>query len=370
MLRVTDVTFSYGTSEVLRGISLEVPRGKLMSVLGPSGCGKTTLLNCLAGFNRPSSGRIEIDERDITEIPAESRGFGIVFQEYALFPHMTVFDNVAFGLRVRRLPKATIDKTVRETLSLVGLSMHLDRFPSQLSGGQRQRVALARALAPRPSVLLLDEPLTALDRALRVQLQDELRQLHRVFDIPAVMVTHDPEEALAISDLVLLLQEGQVLQCGSPGVVFDHPVSPVAMAYLGRVVELVGTTQAVGDSFAEVLVAASGDVLRLERSAEIGKPGDRVRLMFRPERLSVLDVNAPRQHASLGVGYLCGMISDVVHKGSYADIWVTLARGERIVASIPTANPMMGELRNGHHIRIEVGQMAVQCFRVNRQEQS
>ena len=215
-LQLTDVTKFYGSTCAVQAMNLSVEKGEFVSLLGPSGCGKTTTLQMVAGFEAVSSGRIALDGRDITHAKANTRGLGIVFQTYALFPHMTVADNVSFGLEMRKMPKAERRERVAQALGLVHLEQHATRYPRELSGGQRQRVALARALVIEPPVLLLDEPLSALDRKMREQMQVELIKLQRQVGITFVLVTHDQEEALVMSDRIAVMFEGQIAQLDYP----------------------------------------------------------------------------------------------------------------------------------------------------------
>ncbi len=214
MLRIDHIAKRYREQQVLRGIDLNVEAGEFVSLLGPSGCGKTTLLRIVCGIDMPDEGRVLFQGDDITRWPAARRGFGVVFQSYALFPNLTAAQNVAFGLNGQ--PAAQARERVAEMLSLVGLGAQAQRYPAQLSGGQQQRVALARALAPRPRLLLLDEPLSALDAQVRTELRSEIRQLQRQLGIASIMVTHDQEEALSMADRVVLMHQGRIEQQGSP----------------------------------------------------------------------------------------------------------------------------------------------------------
>jgi ABC-type Fe3+/spermidine/putrescine transport system ATPase subunit len=233
-VRLDGVTFGYGPAPVVRDVSLAVPPGRLLTLLGPSGCGKTTLLKLLGGYLTPAVGRILLRQRDVTRLPPEGRNAGTVFQHYALFPHLTARQNVAFGLEVRGLPRADRDHRVDAMLDRVGLSAaERSRKPAALSGGQQQRVALARALVIEPDVLLLDEPLANLDCHLRDQLRGELRALQRQTGVTTVMVTHDQEEALAASDLLGVMAAGRVLQVGTPAEVYDRPRTPFVARFLG-----------------------------------------------------------------------------------------------------------------------------------------
>jgi putative spermidine/putrescine transport system ATP-binding protein len=233
-IRLESVTFGYGSTHVVQNVSFAVPSGQLLTLLGPSGCGKTTLLKLIGGYLTPQAGRIELRGRDITGLPPEARNAGMVFQNYALFPHLSARGNVAFGLEVRRVNKEERKRRVQQMLDRVGLKTdEQDRKPAALSGGQQQRVALARALVIEPDVLLLDEPLANLDRHLRDQLRTELRSLQKETGVTALMVTHDQEEAMATSDLIGVMAAGRILQIGPVADVYDRPGTPFVAKFLG-----------------------------------------------------------------------------------------------------------------------------------------
>ena len=234
-IHVRGISKAFGTFKALDNVSLDVPQGTLLALLGPSGSGKTTLLRIIAGLEWPDSGRIEEDGADITDRHARQREVGFVFQHYALFRHMSVFENIAFGLRVRKAPAQEVDAKVNELLHLVRLDGLGGRKPAQLSGGQRQRVALARALAIRPKILLLDEPFGALDAKVRVELRQWLRRLHDEIGMTSVFVTHDQEEAFELADEVVVMNHGKIEQRGTPDEVFEHPATPFVMDFLGNV---------------------------------------------------------------------------------------------------------------------------------------
>jgi sulfate transport system ATP-binding protein len=242
-ISVKGVTKRFGDFLALDDVSLEVPAGELLALLGPSGSGKTTLLRIISGLEVPDAGTVHYEDEDVTDAAVRERNVGFVFQHYALFRHMTVFDNIAFGLRVRKRPKGEIRGRVRELIRLVQLE-GLDRsLPSQLSGGQRQRVALARALAAQPKVLLLDEPFGALDAKVRQDLRQWLRRLHDELHVTSVFVTHDQEEAFEVSDRVVIMNQGKIEQAGSPADIFEHPANPFVMDFLGNVNVFHGTVQ-------------------------------------------------------------------------------------------------------------------------------
>jgi sulfate/thiosulfate transport system ATP-binding protein len=238
MISVDAVNKRFGDYQALHDVSLEVPDGSLTALLGPSGSGKSTLLRVIAGLEAPDSGRVIIDGEDATPLPAQRRGIGFVFQHYAAFKHMTVRENVAFGLRIRKRPKAQIDAKVDELLEIVGLKGHHKRYPSQLSGGQRQRMALARALAIEPRVLLLDEPFGALDAKVRADLRAWLRRLHDEVHVTTVLVTHDQEEAMEVADRIAVINEGRLEQIGAPRELYESPANGFVMSFLGPVARL------------------------------------------------------------------------------------------------------------------------------------
>ncbi len=291
-----DVCLAFGKTEVLKGLSLDVAPGEFFALLGPSGSGKSTLLRVMAGFARAQQGRVLVDGQDISARPPWQRHIGMVFQSYALWPHLSVWDNVAFGLVERRLDKATIKSKVAAVLDMVGLSAQAERRPSQLSGGQQQRVALARTIVIEPQVLLLDEPLSNLDKSLRVQMRAELLALQRRLGITTIFVTHDQEEALAMSDRLAVLDAGVVQQVGTPQAVFDLPLSSFVGHFLGTLNELP----------ARVLSrSAAGLVLEVEGLGELTLSLERVglnptphapsaMLSFRPHALRIQTPGEPR----------------------------------------------------------------------------
>src|SRR6188508_507024 len=234
-IRVEGLSKRFGDFQALRDVSLVIPDGELTALLGPSGSGKSTLLRIIAGLETPDEGSVWLGEQDVTRVPPQKRGIGFVFQHYAPFKHMTVRDNVAFGLTIRKRPKADIDRRVKELLHLVQIEQFADRYPAQLSGGQRQRMALARALAVEPEVLLLDEPFGALDARVRKELRTWLRRLHDDVHVTTVLVTHDQEEAMDVADRIVLMNEGRIEQTGKPRDLYEHPASEFVMGFVGPV---------------------------------------------------------------------------------------------------------------------------------------
>ena len=273
-LRLSGIRKSFGAFTALAGIDLDIAQGEFVCFLGPSGCGKTTLLRIIAGLEVQSAGRIEQAGRDISTLPPAKRDYGIVFQSYALFPNLCVADNVAYGLVNRKTPKADVQARVRELVAMVGLPGSERKFPSQLSGGQQQRIALARALATKPGLLLLDEPLSALDAIVRVHLRSEIRSLQRKLGVTTIMVTHDQEEALSVADRIVVMDQGSIEQVGTPMQVYRDPATPFVADFVGRINALPATLEA-------------DNRLRLgARSFECahdGAAGSQVRIYLRPE---------------------------------------------------------------------------------------
>ena len=229
-----DIHKDFGQNKVLKGITLDIEKGHLVTLLGPSGCGKSTLLRCLAGLEEVTSGTISLDGKDITHVNPRDRGIGMVFQQYSLFPNMSVAQNVAFGLNMKKVPKDIVTRKVGEMLTIVGLDDKADQYPSQLSGGQQQRVALARAIVTEPKVLLLDEPLSAIDAKLRRNLQVEIRRIQQDFGMTTIFVTHDQDEAMVMSDVIHLFHNGLVEQSGTPTDLYTQPVSKFAASFIGN----------------------------------------------------------------------------------------------------------------------------------------
>ncbi|MEO7664612.1 MAG: ABC transporter ATP-binding protein [Candidatus Limnocylindrales bacterium] len=314
-LQLTNIRKQFGTSIAVQDFNLAADAGEFVSFLGPSGCGKTTTLRMIAGFERPTSGTITIDGRDITRVPPNRRNVGMVFQSYALFPNMTVADNIGFGLKVRRKPADQIRKRVGELLDLINLPDKGKRFPFQLSGGQQQRVALARALAFEPTILLLDEPLSALDAKIRVTLRHEIRSIQRQLGITTVYVTHDQEEALSLSDRVVVMSEGRVEQIGSPFEVYNFPATSFVASFVGTLNVLPAT----------VVDATTGRLRIGGQEVRIDAPvnaavGSAVSLALRPEMVSL--GSGPD-----GSNVFRGKVSDVSFLGSIVRIRVTIADG-------------------------------------------
>jgi len=288
MLRLESLTRRFGETVAVDAVSLEVAQGEFLTLLGPSGCGKTTTLRMIAGFEHPTSGRVVIAGRDVTPLKPQKRDVGMVFQNYALFPHLDVWDNVEFGLRSRGVSRADARPKVERALALVEMEGYGKRKVQALSGGQQQRVALARALAPEPPLLLLDEPLSNLDAALRERTRDELRALLKRLGMTAVFVTHDQEEAFALSDRIAVMNRGVLHQLGTPETLYAAPVNPFIAAFLGRANFLPATVEGA-DGGALACRVAAGPVWRAHAAEGVASaPGAAVSLMVRPEQLRIV----------------------------------------------------------------------------------
>jgi putative spermidine/putrescine transport system ATP-binding protein len=327
-VELTDISKRFGATEVLRGIDLTVGRGELVCLLGPSGCGKTTLLRILAGLVQPDAGRVRIRGRDVTGVPAYERQLGLVFQSYALFPHMTVRDNVAFGLDARGIRGPEAGRRIARVLELVHLGGLDRRYPRQLSGGQQQRVALARALVLNPDVLLLDEPLSNLDARLRQEVRDEIRALQQETGITTVLVTHDQEEALTMSDRIVVLRAGVIVQSGRPLDVYGAPRDLFVAGFLGDANALRGRVDPGGDGV--VFVTSRGLVVGLDAS-RAGAAGPAAILLVRPEAIEI------GRGEAAPVGAFAGVATVVRYRGATVDLGVRLDTGDelRVLKTLP-----------------------------------
>ena len=350
-LEIRNLGKRYGDFHAVRDVSLSVADGEFVVLLGPSGCGKTTTLRMVAGFIEPTAGKVRLGGADVTVLPPWKRNAGMVFQSYALFPHLTVAQNVAFGLEMRKIPRAEIDRRVEETLALVRLEGYGGRLPRQLSGGQQQRVALARALAIHPDVLLLDEPLSNLDAKLRQEVRVEIRELQQRMGLTTVMVTHDQEEALTMADRLVVMNEGSVRQVGSQRDLYERPADRFVAGFVGRSTFLDGTVEAPGRFRTDgglSLVCAGG------------APG-KASLSLRPERL---EVAAAAHSASLAGLDNClpGTVEFVSYLGAMIDIHVRLSPADRLVVQI--ANREGGFAPGvGQHVHVGWRASAGQVFK-------
>ncbi len=319
-LEIIDLTKRFEAVVAVDGVTLAAEHGSFVSLLGPSGCGKSTILRMVAGLMDPDRGSVHIAGEDITWRAPHKRNIGLVFQSYALFPHMSVFENVAFGLRRRRLDEATITGRVGEALDLVRLGGLERRLPRELSGGQQQRVALARAIAPQPALLLLDEPLSNLDAKLRDAMRFELRRLQQELSITTLFVTHDQEEALTMSDRICVLSNGVLQQVGSPREVYDHPETAFVAEFFGRANAFEATVVETGQ--AAKVALADGTALATEHLPPGSKPGDRVRVALRQESITISE-----DHGESGESALRGTLELVSFAGSTAQFVIRLSAG-------------------------------------------
>ena len=321
-VRIDDVSRRYGSVTAVDGVSLDVAAGEFVSLLGPSGSGKTTLLMMLAGFERPDEGRLVVGDRDLTHVPPNKRGIAMVFQRYALFPHMTVAENIAFPLRTRGVGRAERDGRIRRALAMVKLDAYAARRPAELSGGQQQRVALARAIVFDPPVILMDEPLGALDRKLRQHMQIELKQLQRRLGATVIYVTHDQEEALTMSDRVAVMNHGRLVQLGTPRALYDQPADPFVADFIGEMNLLAGTVAPGPDC----TVQLDGGLAQGVAAAPLPQ-GAAVRLAVRPEHVQL--------HGPGGEG-LQGRLAEAVFNGAATLMRIELPGGAMLQASVGT----------------------------------
>jgi spermidine/putrescine ABC transporter ATP-binding subunit len=347
---VHEITKRFGKLEVVSRASFAVGEGELFTLLGPSGCGKTTLLRLIAGFYVPDDGEVRFDERRVNEMPPHERGIGMVFQNYALWPHMTVFDNVAYGLKLRKLPGAEIETRVKGALEKVRLGGLGERYPGQLSGGQQQRVALARALVLNPAILLLDEPLSNLDAKVRVQVRAEIRKLQKELGITTVYVTHDQEEALTLSDRIAVFDHGNLLQVGAPKDLYERPVNRFVADFIGINNMIEGTVRSVESEGGALVVDTALGELRALPSVRL-RAGDRCVACIRPENIAIDGTGAVQGNALRGTiafaAYLGNTLrydvdlgSGITFKADVRDPWhhVPFAMGATVGLAFPGAS--------------------------------
>ncbi len=345
-VRLVGLTKSFDDAHAVRGIDLDVHAGEFFSLLGPSGCGKTTTLRMIAGFEPPTAGQILLDGDDLVEVPAHKRPVNTVFQSYALFPFLDVWDNVAFGLRYQHVDKAAGRRRVGEMLDLVQMSEHAHRRPGQLSGGQQQRVALARALVLQPRVLLLDEPLGALDAKLRKHLQLELKSIQQEVGVTFVYVTHDQEEALTMSDRLAVMRDGRIEQLGAPEAVYAAPDTAYVAGFLGSANVL--DVEALGQDVTGTVGCRLGGLeLRAVGTSHAGAR----KVVVRPERISLVPVEDTAPVAK-GHNTFHGLVDRVVYLGPATHVVVRLADGQTLLVAVPnTGEPMSSPFVTGRAVR-------------------
>jgi len=344
---IRGVSKKFGKTMALDDVSLEISKGSFTTLLGPSGCGKTTLLRTLAGFYQVEKGDIFIDDQRVNDVPSHLRNAIMVFQDYALFPHMNIRENITYGLRIRKMPKDEIDKRLEKTIGYLDIGNLLERTPGQISGGQQQRVALARALVMEPEVLLLDEPLSNLDAKLRISIRAELRQIQQRLKITTIYVTHDQAEALAMSDTIAVMKDGRVMQIGSPAEVYYHPDNTFVASFVGTVNFIKGIVRSVSEQGIEVQAENSGASIVVREkipgsdAQKIPRAGDKVTLVIRPESIKIL--SAPSAGGG-DVNVLRGKVSRYIFEGSSVRYWIE-ALGTEILVDV--FNPGENMMREG-----------------------
>lgn len=315
-IRIENLTKSFDGFIAVNDVSLTIKSGELFSFLGPSGCGKTTLLRMIAGFEVPLQGRIMLGEQDITQLPPYKRQVNTIFQNYSLFPHMTVYENVAFGLRIRKLPRPEIDSRVKEMLALVKMEDQQSKYPNAISGGQKQRIAIARALINKPQVLLLDEPLAALDLKLRQHMLIELMNIHDAVGITFIYVTHDQGEAMSISDRIAVMNMGNIVQSGPPDDIYERPASIFSAYFIGESNLISAEVKAVEEDYAELICdSGNGETFEIDSEFTI-KPvvGQRLTVSLRPEKIAV---SRTKPRALDDINMLKGTIEDILYLGTH-----------------------------------------------------
>jgi spermidine/putrescine transport system ATP-binding protein len=319
-IKIDSISKSFDGVKVLKNISFEIKGGEFFSILGGSGCGKTTLLRMIAGFIEADEGAIYLGEQEITKLTPDKRNVNTIFQTYALFPHLTIYENIAFPLRLKKISNNEIDREVKKYLEMVKLLEHADKYPSQLSGGQKQRIAIARALINKPKVLLLDEPLSALDAKLRQHMLIELDNIHEEVGITFIFVTHDQSEALSISDRIAVMRDGEVLQIGTPSEIYESPVNEYVAGFIGETNFIDGEVIEIEENFGYMNSKNYGKI-KFELDKEV-KIGDKIKLTIRPEKVKIS--KSKPKYLDENDNILSGKIEEVIYSGFQSKFYVTV----------------------------------------------
>ncbi len=349
-VKLVNITKRFGEVIAAYKINLDITKGKLFTLLGPSGCGKTTTLRIIAGFELPDEGKVYFDGEDVTFKKPYERGTAMVFQNYALWPHMTVFDNVAYGLKIKKLPKHEIEKRVKDVLKLVGLEGLENRYPLQLSGGQQQRVALARALVVEPKVLLLDEPLSNLDAKLRLRMREEIKRIQRTLKITTIYVTHDQEEAMSLSDNIAVMNQGRILQVGTPREIYNNPKNLFVATFIGRSSLLTGIVKDVRGDYAVLNIDGTFEIEgRIADGFKLNK-GDRAVAIMRPEDFMV-------EPPAIRHNVIEGIIELTMFLGPFMQVRLKISRQNLMVYIDPDL-----DVKTGSKLRVYIAPSDVYLF--------